>query len=379
MASALRVRGAEYADGERGGEQVIWSQCSHFVLIAALVAEAAPAAVIEVKNWNGLDVVSLTGPIESGDFTQLIEALSIVEPLPHGYRVVLLDSPGGSVSESLAISEVLKSLDVHTVVPNGARCASACGSIVFVGGVVRTVEHFGLLGQHSCSRDGVADETCNEVISQHAMRNGVSHGSISAFVTYVPPDEIIWFSREDVDGWGISLYPGSIEVGFEKSEPRAIQLILGAKPLAQAIWRLDFRKDGFEAFLRPASDDERELELNLFCDETLPGRLFLSMEILGPANIVSDVLQRGVVETDIFSWIEDDPYVHQYDALASEVVLEVPKAHIIELLTKVNEISVLFSVEPPYDPIGAHTFLAESRENLIFAANNCVNRIQARR
>jgi hypothetical protein len=107
-----------------------------------------------------------------------------LKPWPHGLPVILLDSPGGSVAEGLNMSDVLMSKKAHTVVPQGARCASACASILFIAGENRTVEVGGLLGQHSCSRDGVRAERCNEMVSRNAVSKGVSYGSISAFITY---------------------------------------------------------------------------------------------------------------------------------------------------------------------------------------------------
>lgn len=116
--------------------------------------------------------------------------------------------------------------------PDGARCASACASIVFIAGKTRTVEDRGSLGQHSCSRGGVPDEACNKAISRHAVKHGVSHGSIAAFVTYVAPESILWSSREDAEGWGLTNYPTEDLSGFVRSEPRVLKVLTGEMPLA---------------------------------------------------------------------------------------------------------------------------------------------------
>ena len=167
----------------------------------------------------------------------------------------------------MKISKIMDGVPFHTIIPNGARCASACGSIVFIAGKYRTVEPLGLLGQHSCSINRQPFQACNELISQHGLHHGVSHGSIAAFVTYVLPNEILWFSRKKSDGYGLTRYPGERMSGFEKSEPIVIEALFGRMPPAQSAWRLDFHEDGFRAFLRPASDHEREMQTNLFCNE----------------------------------------------------------------------------------------------------------------
>jgi hypothetical protein len=342
-------------------------------ILAALFSVTLPAEAetLTVDTWRGREVLRLTGLIEEGTAERFAGVVGKIDPFPHGVPVLLLDSPGGSVGEALAVSGVLDLHPFHTVVPNGAKCASACASILFVAGTYRTVEPFGLLGQHSCSRNGTSDELCNEILAQHAVRHGVSHGSIAAFVTHVPPEKILWFSREDADGWGLTRYPGEEQSGFEKSEPRVIKMLTGQMPPAQAAWRIDFREDGFRAFLRPASDAERELQLNLFCNEDIKGHLFMSMEIHGPVAVVADAIQVVEVKGDIFKWNDSKPVVWQADDVVSEVITEVPREHLIPILTKVDELSFNVHMREPYKPIVARTYLSRSRQVLRFAANNC--------
>lgn len=346
------------------------------ILIRALVflllsQTAAQAAQFKIVNWRGGEALLMTGTIDFGTASRFNDVADRVKPAAHGYPVLLLDSPGGSVFEALLLSAALNNQPFHTVIPDGASCASACASIVFVAGKYRTMEHFGRFGQHSCAVAGQPDEECNELISQHAVSHGVSHGAIAAFVTYTAPEEMLWFSREDIDGWGITYYPGSEQSGFEKSEPRAIRAITGKTPPAQAAWRLDFWKNGWRAFNRPSSDDERELQLNQFCVEHIPGVLFLALEIHGPSETVESAIERVDLLTDVFRLSTHEPVVWQEDELVSLVAIKLPTEQIIPWLTKVNQYSFRIETKAPYDPIGASGFLAGSRENLIFAANNC--------
>jgi len=349
----------------------MWIKSLSILAGICLSTALAQAETLSVEDWRGRAVLKLTGPIENGTAARFASAISKAEMFPHGVPVLLLDSPGGSVAEAMKISHLLDATPFHTIVPNGAKCASACASIIFIAGKYRTVEHFGLLGQHSCSKNGVPNEDCNEELASHAVAHGVSNGAISAFVTYASPNDMIWFSREDADGWGLTRYAGEQESGFEKSEPRVLRMLSGKMPPAQAAWRLDFLEGGYRAFLRPVSDAERELQLNIFCFEEHAGRLFASIEIHGPATTISDALVALVVDADEYYWERETPIIMQIDETATEVITEVPPDLIIPILTEVNEFWFRIAMKPPYDMIDARTFLGSSRKVLLFAANNC--------
>lgn len=347
--------------------------CKSILLTALPLVAAAPATAesISIEQWRGHSVVRFSGEISRGLADDLAAIIDKADVWADGTRVLLLDSPGGSVDEAFRVSEVLRGSSLRTVVPNGASCASACASIVFVAGHYRTVEPFGRIGQHSCSRAGLPDQQCNDEIAAHAMQNGVSHGSIAAFVTFAAPSEMIWFSREDVDGWGLSRYPGEEASGFQKSEPRVIRMLAGEMPPAQSAWRLDFHGDGYRAFVRTVSDAEREMQLNLFCYETLPGRLFLSMEINGDVDILNNAITLVTVATENFSWTTERPLTLQEDPAVASVVMEIPGELIRQFLTATDQLLFRIDLREPFEAMQATTFLEGSRANLIFASNHC--------
>lgn len=326
-----------------------------------------------ITQWKGHKVLEATGPIVSGDAEKFANILATVPASPHGLPIVLLDSPGGSVTEALLMSTHLDSKPAHMVIANGARCASACASILFIGGKYRTMEVFAFFGQHSCSLNGIQDQACNEVISEHALNNGISYGSVAAFVTYVPPKDILWFSRADIDCWGISRYPFTRESNFEKSEPCFFETMQGVKPLGQAAWRVDFSGSGYSAFLRPISDDQRELQLNVWCDETKRGELFLSINIGAPAPAIQNAIVRAELFAEPAALGVYSFSVEQVDELYSHLILSIPKSDVLNFLTKSDSIFVRLTTQPPYDPIEIRTRLKGSRKALIFAANHCVN------
>ena len=343
-------------------------------VLVLFYAQSSAALEIVPVQWRGHQVLLATGPIVPGDAARFLTAIQETDPLPHGAKVVLLDSPGGSVDEALRISEILRSSSVHMVIPEGARCASACASIVFIAGKYRTIEEGGMFGQHSCSKEGVSDPDCNEIIAQHAFGRGVSHGSVAAFVTFVAPEDILWMGREDVDCWGISRYPFTEESGFGKSEPCPMGSIFGRMPDAQAAWRVDFLSDGYRAFLRPVHDHVRELELGLFCDERQPGQLFLSMDIMGPSNLIANAITQAYLTIDARPAQRLSHYVVQEDPVYSRVNVPLPRSQTLEFLQSVDSIELAFDVRQPYEPVGARTVLSGSRKALIFAANHCIQK-----
>lgn len=333
----------------------------------------AIAEVLTFETWRGHQVIRLSGSIEVGTADRFASVIESSTVLPHGVPVLLLDSSGGLVNEAMKMSAIMDEIPFHTVVPDGAHCASACASILFIAGIYRTVEGSGLLGQHSCSINGVPDQTCNDRLSENAFQHGVSYGSIQAFVSYVAPEDILWFNREDAEGWGLTRYPGEVESGFKKIDPYLMQFLTGSAPTAQPVWRIDFREDGFQAFSRTVSDFEREMQINLFCVENLRGRLFLSMEIYGPIQAISDAVLGLRITIDRYSWEDRKPIIWQVDQEITEVITEVPREQIIDILSKNDQLEFYIALEEPYQPIVGSTHLRSSGVNLRFAANHCAS------
>lgn len=339
-----------------------------------LVFNAKTSALeAEIRDWRGQKALYLSGIIELNDLKKIADLIKAIPIRKHGARVVLLDSDGGNVGEAMRISEFVNDHSVHMVVPVNAKCASACGSILFVSGKYRTVEEGGLIGQHSCSINGSPLAECNEIIAQHAISNGVSHGSIAAFLKFVAPDEILWFSREDVDCYGVSYYPLQDKSNFDKSEPCVIRILTNKDPIPQEAWRIDLVEDGYRSFTRQVADNVRELELGLFCRESTPGILYITLDIGGASEIISDAITGAVISTNNFLLRQKNVHIEQVDPVYSRVELLIPRSHVISFLKKSNEISVTLTLKKPYDDIRVISSLATSKKMLLFAANNCVS------
>src|SRR5262249_2430924 len=118
---------------------------------AAIAAWALPVQAATIVR-NG-DHIALTGSIESGDTDRL---KSVLAP---GVKTIDLDSPGGVLSESLAIGRVIRRERLVTIAHGD--CRSGC-ALAWAGGVRRLVADGGHVGWHcpvlatvlQCQKDG---------------------------------------------------------------------------------------------------------------------------------------------------------------------------------------------------------------------------------
>jgi len=95
-------------------------------------------------RFEALDqTLLITGTIAPGDAARFATYLS-ANPLPESIR---LHSPGGSVSDALAIGRAIRDTEAGTVMQTGDICLSACPYIL-AGGVTRTIADDAMVGVH---------------------------------------------------------------------------------------------------------------------------------------------------------------------------------------------------------------------------------------
>ncbi|MEM5328399.1 lysozyme inhibitor LprI family protein [Paraburkholderia sp. JHI2823] len=146
-----------------------------------------------------LNMIIGKGRIQSGDADKFLAVAKLAGRDGEGLVPFVLDSPGGNVEAAFRIVDAMDQVRVYTIVPDNAKCASACASILFASGERRSVVGTGMLGFHSCyRRDGktyTEDSLCNEIIAANAMRRGVSHAAINRFVKEYGASEMAWVGR----------------------------------------------------------------------------------------------------------------------------------------------------------------------------------------
>lgn len=99
--------------------------------------------LFEVTEWNGAPALVLTGAILPGDAERFSDFMA-GRPAP---ETVFLNSPGGSVSDALAIGRTLRALEVDTAMSEADVCLSACPYLM-AAGVVRSVADGAMVGVH---------------------------------------------------------------------------------------------------------------------------------------------------------------------------------------------------------------------------------------
>jgi hypothetical protein len=156
------------------------------------------------------------GEIQPGDARRLSSALNRVRRDSHGTKLLLLNSPGGTVADAWDMANVLDQVGVTTVVPNRAVCASACASVLFVAGKYRVVDQGGRLAIHSCydARNGGKIDECDAALSVRAAQRGVSGIALMAFQELAPgPDSIVVLDAKDAACYGLTRAPGKTAAG----------------------------------------------------------------------------------------------------------------------------------------------------------------------
>jgi hypothetical protein len=184
------------------------------IVALGLIAFAVPAGAMSfhlAKTKSGLSVVMAKGEITKGDARRLKSALARAGRDQHGTKQLWLDSPGGLVAIALDMADIMDAEGVTTVVGEGALCASACASVLFVSGKYRRVDSGGALAIHSCydSRNGHAMTDCNAAISAHAEFEGVSGSTLMALQEAAGSEAIIVFDKDDAACFGLTLQPGA--------------------------------------------------------------------------------------------------------------------------------------------------------------------------
>ena len=145
-------------------------------------------------------IVIAEGRIQDGDAEKFKAFARMADRDDEGLVVLVLSSPGGNVEAAFRVVDAMDKVRVYTVVPDNAKCASACASILFASGERRSIVGTGMLGFHSCyQRHGgsyVEDSLCNEIIAANAMQRGISQAAINRFVKRYGAQNMAWVGRD---------------------------------------------------------------------------------------------------------------------------------------------------------------------------------------
>lgn len=167
------------------------------------------AAPLEIVLESG-GVLRLTGTIDPGSAQRFADEIAA-----RGEYVarVVLDSPGGSVDDAIAMGQLIQETGLSTSVPSGLLCASSC-PIIFASGKERLAGRDAAIGVHqiyaaalsadnvdALSVAGVAMSDAQSItatITRHLTTSGVDP-ALWLHALETPPERLYYFSTEEME------------------------------------------------------------------------------------------------------------------------------------------------------------------------------------
>lgn len=177
-----------------------WLACLCFTVL--LFPGVALGMDFKLYHQPQLDMKMIIGEgrVQDGDADKFTALARKADRDGEGLVTLVLNSPGGNVEAAFRLIDAMDKVRVHTIVPNSAKCASACASIVFASGERRNVLGTGQLGFHSCYRRNgktyTEDSLCNEIIAANAMQRGISQAAINRFIKQYGAQDMAWVGRD---------------------------------------------------------------------------------------------------------------------------------------------------------------------------------------
>jgi hypothetical protein len=171
------------------------------IIFAITSATCAHAAEISVDLKSGaMPTVRFAGPIVVEDAERFFQKVS---PLPQA--TIVLNSDGGSAIAGIAIGEIVREKQFHTLVPSNARCASAC-ALAWLGGTQRFMASGARIGFHAAYNSETGQETGmgNALIGAYLNKIGLPSRAV-IYITKAPPQSMTWLDANEAARQGIQV------------------------------------------------------------------------------------------------------------------------------------------------------------------------------
>ena len=165
-------------------------------------------------------VLFLEGSIEKGMYKDFRQAIT-----DNRIHTLVLDSPGGNVSEGLQIAGTVFDRKIKTYIRKNQNCASAC-SFIFLSGKTRYT--LGKLGVHQIAFDeefskekkevgliGEVIQITNSDIVQYLDENNTP-GFVYKYMLRTPPNEMYYFNEDELNQLGNSDISSQDRIHFNR-------------------------------------------------------------------------------------------------------------------------------------------------------------------
>lgn len=199
-----------------------WFRLFVAVLLVSCLITKVEAADIYPDEQESQIVIHLVGEIRRGD----AERLAIVMSEMQFPSVLIVDSKGGDINESMKIVSLIKGARLSIYVANGKVCASSCFFLYLAGssrssvgimvnddGTLQTQEirdgFGGVVGVHRPyfkDPSGKPESTNKQIIlmrsvKEYLEREGVARYLVDAMMSH-PSNDIYWLNKRDVSSIG---------------------------------------------------------------------------------------------------------------------------------------------------------------------------------
>jgi hypothetical protein len=149
-----------------------------------------------------LAVITIVGPLKLTDGDAFANVVSSRDS-----ALIVFNSDGGNLLAGLRIGQLIRIRQFATLVPDSARCASAC-AIAWLGGTKRFMQSTALIGFHAAFliENGIVTETGagNALVGAYLSRLGLSDAAI-LYIEKAHPDQINWLTKKDAAEVGIEV------------------------------------------------------------------------------------------------------------------------------------------------------------------------------
>ena len=157
---------------------------------------------------DGRGVIRFSGVVEPGDYENFKKLYDSMAGSSNRAAAVLLDSPGGDVTNGVLIGTFIHDQKMETIVEKGRNCFSSCISI-FAAGVPRTASSGARMGVHRAYDDQAANKDNAQARSVSIFLNDYYRkfnvpDQIRIAMIDTPPDKVYVLSERELRAFSTS-------------------------------------------------------------------------------------------------------------------------------------------------------------------------------
>jgi hypothetical protein len=180
------------------------------IAIALLFNQGAQAADISLVADGTPDypaIVLINGKLDRDSAGVEIETFGTISSAQRYGAVIVLESPGGTITTAIAIGREIRQRGYSTLVADNAFCASTCG-LIWVAGKERFPGPRARVGFHAAKEpNGEVSAHGNAVVGAYLHEMGITNMQVISHLTKVTPSGMTWLSLDEAKRLKIDVKP----------------------------------------------------------------------------------------------------------------------------------------------------------------------------